>query len=322
MSPEYPEEKEQFDEERIVRMLRHPEGRVDVVLDTDTYNEGDDQFALSYMVRSQEKMNVLGIYAAPFYSGTTTRADSPKDGMEKSYLEIMKLLDLLNRKDLYACAKKGSEGYLKNEREPVRSEAAEDIVRLARLHSPENPLYVVGIAVLTNIASALLIAPEIKDRIVVVWLGGHSLEWPDNYEFNLRQDVAAARVVFGCGVPLVHLPCKGVVSGFTITGPELDTWVKGKNELCDHLSELLIDSVKSRNPYPTWSKALWDVTAVAWLLGGFMEDRLEKSPIPEYDHQWGFDKTRHPIRYVYSIDRDKLMLDLIEKITKPGNTGL
>lgn len=316
MSPGNTEEKEQFDEERIVRMLRHPEGRVDVVLDTDTYNEGDDQFALSYMVRSQEKINVLGIYAAPFFSEVSKRADSPKDGMEKSYLEIMKLLDLLNRKDLNACVKKGSEGYLKNEREPVRSEAAEDIVRLARLHSPENPLYVVGIAVLTNIASALLIAPEIKDRIVVVWLGGHSLEWPDNYEFNLRQDVAAARVVFGCGVPLVHLPCRGVVSSFTITGPELNTWLKGKNELCDHLVELLVDFVKKRNPYPTWSKALWDVTAVAWLLGGFMEDRLEMSPIPEYDYQWGFDKTRHPIRYVYSIDRDKLMLDLIEKITK------
>jgi len=316
MSPGNTADKRQFDEAKIVKMLKHPEGKVDVVLDTDTYNEGDDQFALSYMVRSADRLNVLGIYAAPFFSSVSMRAENPEDGMEKSYQEIFKLLDLLGRNDLSDCVKRGSTGYLPDEATPVESEAARDIVRLAMQHTEEKPLYVVGIAVLTDIASAILMAPEIINRIVVVWLGAHSLEWPDIYEFNLRQDVAAARIVFGCGVPLVHLPCRGVVSGFTITGPELNYWFKNKNSLCDHLSEMLEDFVSKRNPYPTWSKALWDVTAVAWLLGGFMEDRLEISPVPEYDYQWGTDKTRHPIRYVHHIDRDKLMLDLIEKLTK------
>ena len=35
--------------------LRHPEGRVDVVLDTDAFNEIDDQFAISYLVHVPEK---------------------------------------------------------------------------------------------------------------------------------------------------------------------------------------------------------------------------------------------------------------------------
>ena len=42
----------------LIRRLQKPAGRIDVVLDTDTYNEIDDQFALSYMIRNEEKLNV------------------------------------------------------------------------------------------------------------------------------------------------------------------------------------------------------------------------------------------------------------------------
>ena len=52
----------------LLRRLRRPGGPVDAVLDTDTYNEIDDQFALSYMIRSEEKIRVRGLYAAPFFN--------------------------------------------------------------------------------------------------------------------------------------------------------------------------------------------------------------------------------------------------------------
>ena len=79
-------------DEELVRRLQLPKGRVDMVLDTDTYNEVDDQFALSYALLSPEKLNVQAIYAAPFYND---RSSGPKDGMEKSYDEILRLLDKL-----------------------------------------------------------------------------------------------------------------------------------------------------------------------------------------------------------------------------------
>ena len=41
----------------------------------------------------------------------------------------------------------------------------------------------------------LLAEPEIVRKIVVVWLGGHNLNWPHTREFNLMQDVPAAQVV-------------------------------------------------------------------------------------------------------------------------------
>lgn len=61
----------------LFKNLQVPSGRVDVVLDTDAYNEIDDQFAISYMLRSKEKLNVKAIYAAPFLN---QHSESPKDG--------------------------------------------------------------------------------------------------------------------------------------------------------------------------------------------------------------------------------------------------
>ena len=42
--------------------------------------------------------------------------------------------------------------------------------------------------------------------------------------------------------------------------------------------------------------------------------RQEPSPIMEYDHHYAKDKRRHFIRYVYSINRDRLMKDLFDKL--------
>ena len=52
--------------EQLKKNLIPPVGKVDVVLDTDAYNECDDQYAIAYMVKSKEKLNVKAIYAAPF----------------------------------------------------------------------------------------------------------------------------------------------------------------------------------------------------------------------------------------------------------------
>ena len=68
--------KKQEDPGLLARLSR-PTGPVDVVLDTDTYNEIDDQFAVSYLICSAEKLHLQAIYAAPFFNekSTTFSAD-------------------------------------------------------------------------------------------------------------------------------------------------------------------------------------------------------------------------------------------------------
>ena len=296
-------------EAQRIKNLSVPEGPVDCVLDTDTYNEIDDQFALSLMMK-HEKFRVKALYAAPFFNSNSS---SPEDGMEKSYDEILNLLTLMGMEDKKDIVYRGSRTYLPDETTPVPSPAAEHLCALAMEYTAENPLYVVAIGAITNVASAVLSKPEIAERIVLVWLGGHDKTWPDTKEFNLWQDVAAARVVFGCGTPVVQLPCMGVVSAFYTTKPELEFWLRGKNALCDYLCDHTIEEAESYAKGRVWSRVIWDVTAAAWLLndgGRFMQSVLEPAPIPEYDGYYAFNPYRPLIRRVTHINRDALFGEL------------
>ena len=298
----------------LIKNLDVPCGVIDVVLDTDTFNEIDDQFAIAYMLKSKEKLNVKGICAAPFYN---SNSDSPKDGMEKSYDEILKLLRFMDESDMEGCVFKGSDAYLTDEKTPVISDAAKFLVELANQYSESKPLYIVSIGAITNVASAILTDPSIVDKIVIVWLGGHSLEYCDTKEFNMMQDIAAARVIFGCGAPLVQIPCMGVVDSFRISKPELEFWLKGKNKIADYLAENTITSSEKYAHGKPWTRVIWDVVAVAWLLNDderFMRSRVIGKHMPNYDYKYNFNEELGFMRYIYNIRRDDLMNDLIKKL--------
>jgi len=59
----------QQNDESLLKRLNKPSGIVDAVIDTDTWNEVDDQYALSFLIKSDEKIRLKAIYAAPFLSG-------------------------------------------------------------------------------------------------------------------------------------------------------------------------------------------------------------------------------------------------------------
>lgn len=302
--------------EQYLKKLEVPTGVVDVVLDTDCFNEIDDQFAMAYLLRCPERVNVKAVSIAPFLN---KKVSTPAEGMEKSYQEAQKVLDLTLPGQPQPPVWRGSEIFLPDENTPVQSDAANNIVKLAMTYSQEKPLYIVAIGAATNVASALLLEPQIKERIVIVWLGGHAHHYMHNQEFNLRQDVASGRVLFGSGAPLVQLPCRGVVSQFATTRYELEHWLVGKNPLSDYLARNAIAHCEKLSPGQAWSKPLWDVTAVAWLVNDdqrFMYHRLTPSPIPEYDHVYSFDADRHPIQYVFYIERDALFKDMVQRLTK------
>ena len=58
--------------EFLIRRLEPPTGKVRMVLDTDTYNEVDDQFALAYALRSEDRIDLEAVYAAPFFNDRST----------------------------------------------------------------------------------------------------------------------------------------------------------------------------------------------------------------------------------------------------------
>ena len=299
------------------RKLRRPEGSIDVVLDTDAFNEIDDQFCIAYMLCSAPKLQTKAIYAAPYYNH---RSNSPADGMEKSYQEILNITSLCGRDDLHEACFKGSNHYLPNEETAVESDAAKDLAKRAMDYTAENPLYVLAIGAITNVASALLLEPAIAERIVVVFLGGNAHHMPPNPEFNLMQDIAAGRVVFGSGAALVQLPCWGVVSHLTTTEPELRHHIKGKSPLGDYLYDVTCKAAIEDGGNEAWSRVIWDISTVAWLISeDFTSDMLIPSPIPTYEHGYVHDHRRHLMRYVYYVNRDRIFKDMFEKIASAGS---
>ena len=144
--------------------LTPPSGPVRMVLDTDTYNEIDDQFAVVQSLLSPDRLDVEALYAAPFHNN---RSDGPADGMQKSYEEILRLLERLDVSP-DGFVHKGSTQFLTGPESAVRSDAARDLV--ARAHQSEAPLYVVAIGAITNVASALILDPSIVEKIVVVFM--------------------------------------------------------------------------------------------------------------------------------------------------------
>lgn len=299
-----------LDESFRLNRLNPPKGKVRMVLDTDTNNEIDDQFALVYAYMSKEKVQLEAVYAAPYFNNRSTSAG---DGMEKSYQEILRLLSMLG-KSPEGFAFRGSDRYLEDVSRPIRSEAALDIIKKAKTGTPENPLYVVAIGCITNIASAILIEPGIIENIVVVWLGGNSLNWPDQKEFNLMQDVRAAQCVLNSGVPLVIMPCNPVVSHFHTTIPELEYYLKGKNKISGYL---LSSAIEYRGGHDVWSKVIWDVTAVAWIVNpSWIPTNLEHSPVLTDQVTYSFDHSRHFIRMATTLNRDAIFSDLFGKLTQ------
>lgn len=297
---------------RLAR-LEPPAGRVRAVLDTDTFNEIDDQFALVYALLSPERIALEAIYAAPFHNDRST---GPADGMEKSYREILHLLSKLGR-SAEDFVYKGSPGFLDGSLTPFPSAAALDLIARAQRSAPDDPLFVIAIGAITNVASALLIAPEIIDRIVVVWLGGHALHWPHTREFNLAQDVHAARLVFNSGVPLVQLPCLGVTSHLLTTVAEIEQYVRGQGAIGEYLADIF---AAYESDHFGWSKVLWDIAAVAYLVNPtWLESHLVPSPLPTDQLTWSHDPTRHFIRYVSYIHRDPLYRDLFTRLRRAAS---
>ena len=307
---------------RLARLLP-PKEKVRVVIDTDTYNEIDDQFAVVHALLSPEKLSVEGLYAAPFYN---LRSDSPGQGMNMSYDEILRLLERLDI-DSGGLAHRGSEGFLVDYDHPDKSDAVNDLIE--RAMGSDTPLYIVALGALTNIASAILIEPRIIEKIVLVWLGGNALHWPDTVEFNLAGDVAASRLILDCGVPLVLIPCKGVTTHLLSTVSEIELYVQGKGAIGDYLAETFKGYNKD---HFGWSKEIWDVVTIAYLLNSdWVPTNIVSSPIltqrtsadvhnldpmawVNHPLTWSFDNSRHQIRYAYYVKRDPIFRDLFAKL--------
>lgn len=295
----------------LLERLEPPVGKVSMVLDTDTYNEIDDQFAVAYALLSPRQMTVEAIYAAPFLNSRSTSAG---DGMQKSYEEILRVLARLGRQS-DGFVFQGSPRFLEAAGKPVDSPAARDLVKKA-MSPREGLLYVVAIGAPTNVASAILLEPRIVERIVLVWLGGQPHDWHDSREFNFQQDLHATRVLFDSRVPFVQVPCALVAEQLRTTVPESEQFLKGSSPIGDYLHQILCEH---HHDHFAWSKVIWDISAIAWLINPqWFQTRIVHAPLVTELCTYSHDNRRHLMRVATWLYRDGIFRDLFEKVRAAG----
>lgn len=292
------------DEALRARRLEAPKKKpIPMVLDTDTYNEVDDQFALAYALL-EGSFELQAVYAAPFFN---ERSSGPADGMERSYREIhtlLKLMDLPHPPPVF----RGAPGYMEGCDRPVDSPACRDLIARAMARDPEDPLYVVAIGCPVNVASALVMEPELVNRIVLVWLGGNPVDWPTAREFNLQQDLHASRILYDCGAPLIVLPCQQVTDHLATTVAELEYYLKDASPLGRYLHRFVVEYALEHQAPVGWSKVIWDPIALAILAHPEqVPSRLVPTPRLQADLTYSRDWTRPLMREAYYVNRDAVL---------------
>jgi hypothetical protein len=296
---------------RLAR-LSPPVGRLRMVLDSDTYNEIDDQFALVQVLLSPERLNLEAIYATPFHNA---RSDSPGHGMELSYQEILRVLSRMGVSDK-GLVLRGVTEFLGFAKQAKNAEAVDDLIARAKSGDPTQPLYVLAIGALSNVASAILQAPEIVERIVIVWMGGNGPDWPRHFDqrgdFNLKQDVGAAQVIFDSGVPLVLIAAMPVASHLHCSVPEIERYVEPHGAIGAFLAKRFKEYSSN---HVGWSKRIWDMAPVGWMLNAdWAPSSLIPTPVMSDAMEWTMQANRHLMRYVGYIDRDPILRDFFAKL--------
>ncbi len=211
-----------------------------VIDDTDFACEGDDPFATAHLLLVN-KFDVRAITAANFLN--------QEDSVEQSYRKILEMLELMELQEEVPVLR-GSLP-MRSETEYARSEASDFIVEEALREDPR-PLFVVCQGAITNVAVALQTAPEIAKRMHVIWIGGESYP-KGGREFNLSNDVVAARVVMNSDVSLWQVTARAY-SMMRVSYVELleQVYPCGRlgRWLCEQLWEVGAATIKKRANSP------------------------------------------------------------------------
>lgn len=279
--------------------------KIRLIIDTDTKNEADDQFAVAHALLSP-KFCHAGLIAAHFGS------ERCEDSMEQSFRELEKLTGMMGADPglLY----RGAPHAMVRPDVPVESEGARRIVEEA-MKEEECPLYVALLGPLTDLASAYLMEPRIAGRLTAVWIGGDAYP-AGGMEYNLKNDITAANVVFGSGIPLWQIP-KNVYKMMAVSLAELQYRVRPQGDVGRYLfDQLAARSLEDPNPMrtgETW--VLGDTPAVGVLLyENSFEYHWREAPYITQDMTYVHRGQSRPIRVYDSVDSRLYLEDFYCKL--------
>lgn len=251
-----------------------PDKQIRVVISSDVSNEADDPFAIVHQLLTPI-FDVRGVIAT-HYEGKT-RGD--RRSMENSYRMLTALMAATGMTDVPML--RGCAVPLAGELDVPDAEGVRFLIEEAQRDDPR-PLYVTVQGALTDVAAALNRCPAIAGKMTVVWIGG--MPYPKGgCDFNMKQDLAAARAVFGSKVALWQLPVN-VYGTVEVTMAEMALKIRPCGTAGRYLYDLMEQyNLTTDEPYTLRKGESWnfgDSPVVAALLGCDLRQNFHMEPAP------------------------------------------
>lgn len=167
------------------------------IVDNDFSGDPDGLVALAHIMLTTDVRTEL-ITTTPVDPGLARLAGiDPSASAGLAAKKVHEILDAMGREGIDVVA--GAETLAHVDE---WSAAARAIVSVASADS-DVPLAILCGGPLTNVAAALALEPRIRDRAVLVWIGGSDDGAP---EYNRDTDAKSAADVLGSGIPMVQVP--------------------------------------------------------------------------------------------------------------------
>lgn len=257
---------------------------------------------------------VCGIIAGHF-NRRLNNANTDHDTASQSYNEILRVLELMGLKGQYPVYL-GSQVPMISEQNPINSEGVNFIVREA-LRKDERPLYIACQGSITDLASALLLEPDISSHITCIWVGGGA--WPHGgWEFNLWQDIHAVNVIFKSQMPVWQIPMN-VYKKLRVSLAELEYKVYPCGAIGKYLFEQTIELNAKLGNQPGWPHGeIWELGDQS-CLAVLMQDQtygFDLKPAPQIapDYSYIHSQTNREICVYYTLDNRMILEDFFCKL--------
>lgn len=229
-----------------------------VVLDCDTKNEIDDQFAIAHALGLPPgTLDVRGVVSV---HNTTASGPTSRDVYQE---EAERVVGLCGAE--VPCVP-GAEHPMEDRSTPVTSEGLDFLIDEAR----RGPLTIIATGPATDVASLLLSTPDVRENLRVVWLGGFGdRESYERYkmggELNGRADIASWRVLLEQDVKLSLVPGWPAPAKIVVEGAAFAEELRALGRpIADYLAEILVEWIEARGGEISSSeKIIWDVACTA-----------------------------------------------------------
>ncbi len=240
-----------------------------VWIDADTANEVDDIYAILRLL-TEPDIYVVGLSSAHFNTPDMLVYEkwNQYDALGISTIDLShelnkEILKKMGRSDVICC--KGSDrqiGYAWGGFEPRKSEATDSLIKYVRSMPQGEILDIIGLGAFTNIASALMIAPDIASKIRCYIIGSQYDSqngiWNKN-EFNVRNDLSSFDYLLeNSSLDLTIMPINPILP-FTFKRQETLDKLSQKTVTHELLRERWIETDKSNNDRILWDLALVEV---------------------------------------------------------------